>query len=206
MDHSEAQQSHAAERYILNEMTAGERDGFEEHFFDCRLCAKDVTDGAKLVAAGRRVALSSQPVVPISRRWTAWLPAAAAAVLVIIAAAIGVPRGSSPSLDLIHHTITIEAGTSRATAEPPQVIARGQKTILSVDVPPDPPFPRYEIHLRDAKGRDVVDAQPVTADEAKDPIQLLSDSLPAGSFILTIEGVREDGNRTEIVTREITVR
>ena len=44
------------ERYILNEMSEGERDRFEEHYFDCRICAADVTDGARFFDSGRVMA------------------------------------------------------------------------------------------------------------------------------------------------------
>lgn len=42
MDHKEASGSHAAERYILSEMSATQRDHFEEHYFECGECARDV--------------------------------------------------------------------------------------------------------------------------------------------------------------------
>jgi len=48
--------------------------------------------------------------------------------------------------------------------------------------------------------------RPVTAEQAKESLTLLLGSLPAGSYVLAIEGVREEGNRTEIAKHEITVR
>jgi hypothetical protein len=42
MDHDEAVRNHAAERYLLNELAAQEREDFEAHFFSCTLCADDV--------------------------------------------------------------------------------------------------------------------------------------------------------------------
>jgi hypothetical protein len=41
MDHSEAVQQMAAERYLLDELTQDAREAFEEHFFDChRVCPR----------------------------------------------------------------------------------------------------------------------------------------------------------------------
>src|ERR1051325_365504 len=187
MDHSEAQQSHAVERYLLNEMTGGERDGFEEHFFDCRLCAEDVTDGVKLVAAGRRVALNSPQVVPMPRRWTAWLSAAAAAVIVNIAVVGGwMLRGPSPSLAIVEDH-QIDMSVSRGTGAEATVI-NGKNAILYVTIE-DLSYPSYEILIRDAGGK-IVTTTPVTARQAADQIPLLLRSLPAGSYVLAIEGVR----------------
>ncbi|MDQ2944858.1 MAG: zf-HC2 domain-containing protein [Acidobacteriota bacterium] len=43
MDHSEATRIKASERYVLGELTPSEVEAFEEHFFSCATCAKDLT-------------------------------------------------------------------------------------------------------------------------------------------------------------------
>ena len=43
MDHSEATRIKASERYVQGELTAAEVEAFEEHFFSCATCAKDLT-------------------------------------------------------------------------------------------------------------------------------------------------------------------
>lgn len=48
MTHTEAVNSLASERYLLDEMPDPERDAFEAHFFDCPECAEDVTAGARM--------------------------------------------------------------------------------------------------------------------------------------------------------------
>jgi hypothetical protein len=201
MEHTEAQQSQAVERYFLNEMTGGERDSFEDHYFDCRLCAEEMADGAKLVAAGRRVALNAPNVVPMPRRWTAWVSSAAAAVIAFIVG-VGLPVSSSPSL-VVASEIPMEMGVSRGPGEAATVID-SKNPILLVTITDPRPFPSYEILIRDS-GRKVVASTPVTADQAKDTIPLLPRSLPAGSYVMSIDGVR-DGNHTKIDEREFTVR
>ena len=46
MDHGEALQMMAAERYLLDELTPEERDAFELHMFGCHECALDLRAGA----------------------------------------------------------------------------------------------------------------------------------------------------------------
>lgn len=55
MDHGEAVRSQAAERYVLGELPAGEREAFEEHFFQCSECAREVRLGAIFLANVRAV-------------------------------------------------------------------------------------------------------------------------------------------------------
>ena len=49
MNHTEALEQMAAERYLLNELSTDARDAFEEHFFDCPDCALDLRAGAAFV-------------------------------------------------------------------------------------------------------------------------------------------------------------
>ncbi len=42
MEHKQVRDNHIVERYILGEMSEAERDSFEEHFFECRECAREV--------------------------------------------------------------------------------------------------------------------------------------------------------------------
>jgi Putative zinc-finger len=42
MDHDTAIRINASERYFLSELTGGDRDAFEEHFFSCPDCTEDV--------------------------------------------------------------------------------------------------------------------------------------------------------------------
>jgi anti-sigma factor RsiW len=42
MNHDEAVEDMATQRYLLDELSAGEKDSFEEHMFDCQECAMDV--------------------------------------------------------------------------------------------------------------------------------------------------------------------
>ena len=208
MDHNEAQQSQAVERYILNEMSADERDGFEEHYFDCRVCGEDVAAGVKLLATGRRVAQESPTVVPMPRRWTAWLPSVAAAALLLITIGIGLPTGrtGNPSLEVVSlHETVIEASGTRNAGGGPILLQHGKPTVLPVAISSDQRFSRYEIVLRTAGGK-IQAKRPVSAKEANDQILLLIPSLPVDSYILAIEGVKEDGNHTELAANSIQVR
>ena len=205
MDHIEAQENQAVERYILFEMKPDERDAFEEHFFDCRVCADDVRESARLVAAGRTIARDVANVVPFRRRWTVWIPAAAAAVLTIVNVGFYVPLRSGPSLVATQQPHAI-VGVVRGEEKPEPIELRAKMAApLSIDIAPDPQYARYDIVVRDSSKR-VVTSYRASAEEAKNSIDLLLGSLPAGSYVLAIEGVDTKGNRTQIAAHPLKVR
>lgn len=60
MNHQQALEEHATERYLLGEMTAEQRRAFEEHYLECAECLEAVTFGADFMEAGRQVALQDK--------------------------------------------------------------------------------------------------------------------------------------------------
>lgn len=99
MEHEEAAATLAAEKYFLDELSAEEREAFEQHYFVCERCAQEVKDlfalgaGAREALPGRHV--ESGEVRRRSGKWerfvSAWtLPRFALAVpcAVLIAAIV----------------------------------------------------------------------------------------------------------------------
>src|SRR6516164_11306381 len=98
MNHEEALQQNATERYLLNELDPELRDQFEEHLFGCQECALDVRAAAMFVEQ-TKVILAEPAVAPAVKEsapakttsgWLAWLhPAFAVPVLALLLAVIG---------------------------------------------------------------------------------------------------------------------
>ena len=107
MEHTEAIDTGAAERYALGEMNESERDQYEEHFFDCPDCADEVKaatlflENAKAVVREDHVSSETEDLERVAAarmyraaaerpRWTAWkalfwpMPLGAAAALVAL--------------------------------------------------------------------------------------------------------------------------
>ena len=53
MNHQDATQSMAVEKYALNELSPDLRDEFEEHYFECQECALDVRATTAFLDAAR---------------------------------------------------------------------------------------------------------------------------------------------------------
>ena len=159
MDHLQSLATKASERYLLGEMSEPERFEFEEHYFRCLECAKDVRAGAALArgirALGRqelkvKSIADAQPRRPGSRS-TYFSPAlvtasAAAFVLACVAGYQGLV--TVPGLREVRAMAPL---VLRAAARGDEQIVRlsnGQPySILSLDVnaaEPGTPL-RYEI-------------------------------------------------------------
>jgi anti-sigma factor RsiW len=69
MDHLQAVNTLAAERYLLDEMADAERHEFEGHFFSCTDCAEDLRAGAVMVDGARSGLIGSVPAAAAPARW-----------------------------------------------------------------------------------------------------------------------------------------
>lgn len=216
MEHTEAVQTNATERYLLGELSAAETDAFEEHYFDCTLCADDVRSGTQLIDGGRQLvrepgAKKDAPVVSIdahrAKRF-GWLPLAAAAVLVV---GIGLPMmmrpgrdGGGASFEVGREHSLLLSGT-RGGDVGVITLSDDQPAVLYVDVPPEPAYPRYEALLAGPDGKAIA-AREVSPEQAKDPLPLVLRGLAAGRYELVIEGADPAGKRNEVATYRFTVR
>ena len=54
MDHTEAVNQYAVEKYLLEELSPEARAAFEEHYFGCEECAIDLRAAAVFIAQSRK--------------------------------------------------------------------------------------------------------------------------------------------------------
>lgn len=74
MDHTYSVKTHAVDRYLLNELKGGQREEFEEHFFDCPTCADEVRTGMLLMDNASAL-LSAEPIARPARSKPSWFAA-----------------------------------------------------------------------------------------------------------------------------------
>jgi hypothetical protein len=135
MDHLQAVNTLAIERYLLDEMPQEERESFEEHFFSCLECAEDaraasaMRDGAAAGLARTQGTTSKDrgavlPFRPPVRSWrsSVALPWAAAAMLAV---ALGYQTIEGPSMA---RRAPGSVALTPATLRP---ASRGQEAVVS---------------------------------------------------------------------------
>src|SRR5437588_743880 len=134
MDHVEAVKLNSVERYVLGELTAKERDTFEEHYFECTDCAAEVKAAAAFIDNVRESMRSgSWPAAVVGRQsearkgWLGWLqpayPLAVIAGLVLVIgyqALITIPRMKHdlrPAVAQALPTLSLTTSGARGEAE-----------------------------------------------------------------------------------------
>jgi hypothetical protein len=183
MTHDEAKKLMAAEAYILDDLETAERNGFEEHFFDCTDCAADVLDAAK-IADGIRTGTN---VVPF-RHYSRWAAAAAAAAVAVglaynyvpqVATNSGrpsTPAGQRASVSAPEQLIDLD--TTRA-AQTAYVIVGNKSVSVGFIIPVQDPQPPYSCELRDDAGGFIGSTMVTKKEEAENPVSLF---IPPGKF------------------------
>lgn len=216
MNHSDAIKSKAAAGYLLGDLSEAERDAFEQHYIDCPICAETVWSGTTMFAAGREVVQPVPIPTPVPRVLTfrqRFQQAAALATAAALTVVVGYQGFIIPSIRAARmETLTagdVITGTMRASENADYVMHFvGNRARLDyVDIT-DRSHPEYRIQLRNAAGK-LVHETGATAEEVRSSetgVPLLIRPLPAGRYLLTIEGVRKEGNRTEIGRRNVVVQ
>jgi len=146
VEHQEAIETHAAEGYLLGDLTAAEHEAFEEHFADCDTCFADVRDGATVMSAVR---------VNARKEKLAWgglrnlIPLAAAASFVVFVPTIVYQRiqlAEARQPHIVPIESVADVRDARKTLQGP-----GPFT-LEFEIPPTHPSPQYQCAIVDARG------------------------------------------------------
>ncbi len=205
MDHQEAAQLMAVEKYVLNELPPQLRDDFEEHYFDCQECAKDLRattaflDAAKIELKAASVSRRSSAVA--AKRRVSWLwrpvlviPALAASLLVIAYQNIVVyPRLTGQIAQLstpeILPSLSLVGGNSRGGQIPSITVRSAQPFLVFMDIPAQERFSSYTCTMYPPSGRPTWHVQ-VSAQQAKDTVSL---RIPAihrmnGTYSMLVQG------------------
>jgi hypothetical protein len=197
MTHAQAVATHAAERYLLEEMPELERYTFEAHFFDCDECAESVRSGALLregVAAGLMPAASAAPAAPaaspVTSEWRAGLPWAIAALLALTVGYQSlwvVPglREQGVGMQALA-PVTLRSATRGAET----IIVRPTSGVITfaLDLTGIPADTRLAYDLRTADGSSVASGTAVAPSPGTPLLLLVPGSAvrAAGSYVLTV--------------------
>lgn len=211
MTHDEAMKDGATERYVLDDMTDEERDAFEEHYFDCAVCAEDVKAAIAIRDEGLAAVrdLPEPVVVPFPqprRRLATPLAAAASAVLVALSMYAGVVQPAMRELHAARTPFVADGEANLRTsrgAGASTAIDGHKNTKLVVEVDTEDKSPRFTFNFLDAAGRERF-AIPVSGDRVRAgdvEVSLRSETLESGVYTL-----RVDGTEAGVVTYRLIVR
>lgn len=168
MNHSEAVNLMAAEKYLLGELPPDSCEQFEEHFFECQECARDVRAGAAFVehskvVLAQPVAVSVASAAVRDSAKPGWLNRLRPAFIVPVLAGLLVVLGyqnfvtypqlkqaaASPQI-LPWASINVSTRGASTTQIAPRV---GEGFHLLVNIPPESRYTSYTFDLSSPSGR-----------------------------------------------------
>lgn len=208
MEHNEALQSQACEKYLLGELSSTQRDAFEEHYFSCTECALQLRSTAEFLSASREIlASSSEPALKDSlrpgyarphRSWFPWLSPlvagpAFAALLLFIAYQnfVTIPhyKQAASSRVLPMHSLitanTLGGESLNFTASPDQPFG------LYVDVPYDSSYSIYRLTLVSPTGTATPLRSLTFAEAQKAQIVTINPGRQAGEYTIIVCGLAD---------------
>ncbi len=228
MDHNEALQLQAAVKYVLGELSQVQREGYEEHYFDCGECAIDLralatfADTTREVLRQEREKQFAKDLVPARGGWLRWLQPvlvpACAALLVLVGYQnlVSIPRWRGLAVQSAPIAVQAAAahvlpvfslltGNRRGGGHPVFHAKAGESFALKVDITdPDPSASSsYQLRLDDVSGAAHV-LGTVSREEARNTVFVeVPAGFPAGNAQLVVLGMPQPGTDARTV-REIT--
>jgi hypothetical protein len=204
MDHMQAVQTQAAEKYLLGEFSVAEQDEFAEHFFDCEECAKDVRLTALFMDSAKRVMaadLRDNPQLTAKRSSSGWQPAwyAVAASIALLAVilyqnVVTIPKLRGFAAPQALEYFSIAGMGSRSSAQTVLTPVRQKPFILLLDVPPHENIFEYRCEISGADGNKVLSIDILEALAKKSvPLLIPASTLIPGDYTLTILGRSKQG-------------
>jgi hypothetical protein len=210
MDHDQATQLTAVEKYLLDELTPEAREEFEEHFFDCQECAVDLRATDAFITAAkqefRRNPVPKTGAGNISKRpfalfWPsaiAWFALAASLLVIVYQNVIVFPHLENQIAELkapeILPSISLVGGNSRGGQLPAAQVDSARPFLLQLDIPTQDRFLSYTCLLYSPSGSLSWKVE-VSAQSAKDTvlIRVPSSGGQSGEYTLTVQGNTDRG-------------
>jgi hypothetical protein len=218
MDHRQATESMAVEKYLLEELTPEVRDQFEEHFFDCNECSIELQTAAGFIDAAKKE-FKANPVPkpgPVSWRKSYWAPlrpalawsALAASLLVTAYQNVVVYPGLRTQIAQLNApevlpSLSLVGGNSRGGGETPAIaVASKQPFLLLLDIPTQDRFSSYTCLLYAPSGSLSWKGE-VSAQSAKDTVSIRVPSAgrPLGAYTLLVQGNGDPAGTAVDLTR-----
>lgn len=175
MDHAEAVETLAPERYLMNEMTVEDREAFEDHYFGCAECAADLRAGSAVIAGVRSQKAARQP-----KRLLFWLPSAVAAGLAVFVGYRATIGGSQPIVIRQHVPLTLSTSTFRNSAAEVEIqkVNGALPFALKFDIEPVKGAAGFDLEIVDGHGT-VVHSDHVSATDAQNSVEIV---VPGGKL------------------------
>jgi hypothetical protein len=203
MNHDLAVKSQACEKYLLGELSPDLRDAYEEHYFSCAECGKQLRVAAELIGASRQI-FAAAPTLAVAARtqaapkpvgWFGWLrPAIAIPVMAALLLIVGyqnvftIPHLKETAGPGVLPMFSLIAANTRGETVPVFTAQPNQPVGLYVDVPADSAYGTYVISLQDPSGKTISLRSLSHAEAQKTQVVVVNPGKMSGQYVLVITG------------------
>lgn len=218
MDHSEASQMEAVERYVLGDLSVSEVEEFERHFFDCPQCSEELRTLSVLQDNARAVLLEPSPrpahaSLPAAESgagwWRKWLIPALVPALAMLTVGIfagyetGVRREGSLIQPVSAFPLYAASRGDEIAIAPP---AGAQFYTLYMDRTWDRDFASYRAAVRDESGEKYSMRLDAPAPGRAIHVLVPRGALASGKYTLVVSGTDASGQQTEVARYPFVLR
>jgi hypothetical protein len=222
MDHDEAVRLQAAEKYLLGQLPKEQHAAYEEHYFDCAVCAEEIKATAAFMESARQVVCEKAPEVVDAKRlapakpkgdgWFAWLkPAFAVPVMAALLLFVGYQNGvtipslkqgsSRAAIGEVAKSFPVMHLDQRGVEASPVKFSVGPQQGFDIDVDITGESPAgFSCQIQDEAGNVLIPFH-VSAEEAKRTVRyhILGGSLQPGKYKLVVFPGQAPTNKDSVV-------
>jgi hypothetical protein len=200
IDHEEAVKNLMAERYLLGELNASQRESYEEHLFNCAPCFQQVQAGTEFVAGLNRIgaedaaARLSQPAWPqLVRNAFRPGPALAFAVMSLFLAAFSVHQAMVIRQMKAPEAVTVATLAPASRAETQLITASRNGSFELRVVFSKAEFTSFDAQVLSATGK-VMATVPVSAPQMGElQVRFHAGNFSDGSYVLVVHAIDAAG-------------
>jgi hypothetical protein len=208
INHDEAVKDLMAERYLLGELNAADREAYEEHLFSCDACFEQVKVGTEFVSHLRHIGTDNPQVslVPgfMSRLMTSARQPLTITVFGFLLFSTGVAIHQNSVIDRLKEPRpeirSVLTGVAHGSGEANLINVPGNSNLsLNVEYARKGEFVSYRAQILSSSGKALhAVALPETQVGTMASIALPSDALAPGIYSIVIFGRRSDGTQEEV--------
>lgn len=204
IDHQDAVNSLMAERYLLGELNAGEREAYEEHLFSCDACFEQVKAGTEFVGHLRRIGTEKVEVQPAWSRLVhrALRPSPALAFAIMFLCVSGISARQAVVIHQMNTPESVNVLTVRPVAralDNPLTVPRQGNFELRTVFQPKLKLQSYRARVVSASGKELASVAIKNPETGELQVRLNANSFRDGDYILIVQAVDPTTGSTEAI-------
>jgi len=210
IDHQEAIKNLMAERYLLGELNASEREAYEEHLFSCDACFEQVKAGTEFVGHLRQMGADEQVADGARSRRPQFLrgllrpaPVFALAACMLAGASlyqnmITIQMLKAPQVESRYMVTEASRGNSVIKVQ------RNSRIRLAAEIDRTKEFVSYEAQIQTSDGKVIWTGSFLPSQDTIE-LSLYAGTLQPGKYVLVVYG-RDGDSRQELAHNPFTMQ